>query len=303
MESPGLYRLAAMIRKVCERGFDVDEDTWHYVQGTMENPTPLKVAVSVDATDDCEGNSLMELLFYPTEAIQVLLEPTIEAMQLTFQDRADLIELLLAQPFYTILIFHAFNETIKVKMPELAIRRLVKRLNLTIQLPLDLIDILNRHLPEKFGKLIKVRLRNASLEFSDHQVDLLGICLKKFDHTHPDYQAWIDFVLKILPEITPSTELHDFFMNKKKFYIRSIEKAELFMHRLSCSNIETLMMQGERAAFMPPDKGRKIIAGIDRICWAIFGYSENIRGLKRDQLKIENVRSPENLVKIIDYLS
>jgi hypothetical protein len=303
MGSSDLDRIAAMIRRVCERGFDVDENTWHYVQSTMDNPTPSKVATIVNDSDDCEGNSLIELLFYPNEAVQILLEPTIESMQFTFQDQANLIELLLSRSFDTILKFHGFNETIKVKMPELAIRRLVNRLNLTIQLPLNLIDTLNRHLPEKLGKLIKVRLRNTPFDLADHQVDLLGNCLKKLDHTHPDYQFWMDFVLKILPEITPSTRVYDFFMHKKTFYLQSVAKTEQFRHKLSGSNIETLMMQGERPAFLPIDEGRKIIACIDQICWAIFGYSDHLPGLKRDQMNVDNVKSPGNLVKIIDYLS
>ena len=303
MESPDLDRLAAMIRKVCEHGFDVDEDTWHYVQSTMDNPTPSKVAAIVNGTDDCEGNSLIELLFYPDETIQLHLEPTIESVQFIRQDQANLMELLLSRPFNTILMFHRFNQTIKVKMPEPVIRCLVNRLNLTVQLPLNLIDILNRHLPEKLGKLIKVRLRNTLMDLADHQVELLGNCFKKLDHTHPDFQFWIDVVLKSLAEITPSTRVYDFFMNKKKFYFQSIEKAEQFRRKLSCSNIETLMMQGERPAFIPIDESRKIIASIDQICWAIFGYSDNLDQLKRDQMHVDNVTPPENLVKIIDYLS
>jgi hypothetical protein len=303
MGSPGLDRLAGKIRKVCQHGFDVDEKTWHYVQSTMENPTPSKVATIINATDDCEGNSLIELLFYPNETIQLLLEPTLESVQFTRRDQANLMELLLSRPFDTILMFHDFNQSIKIKMPEPALRRLVDRLNLTVLLPFDLIDILNRHLPEKLGKLIKVRLRNTSMDFADHQVKLLGNCFTKLDHAQPDYQFWIDFILSILPEIKPSTRVYDFFMNKKKFYVRSVEIAEQFRRKLSCNNIETLMMQGERPTYIPIDESRKFIAAIDQICGAIFGYSDNLDELKRDQMHVDNVKSPENLAKIIDYLS
>jgi hypothetical protein len=291
------------ISQVFENGFDIDDDTWHHLQTTLMEPTPSSVAALINNVDDCEGDSLTELLFYPDEAMQIFLEPTIESMVFTPKDQGNIIALLLSQSFHTKLLFHACKKAVDLKMPELAVRKFVRRLNLIFRLPAKLADTINRRLPEDLGKSIKVRLRNSNMDLADHHVELLNLFLTRLDYTHPDYQSWIDFGVSILPEITSSTRIYEFFMDKKRFYLQSIEKAELFFEKLRHSNMETLMMQNERVAFMPPEKGRQIVAHIDQICRATFGYSEPVQPLKRDGINLNNIRLPRNLIKVIDYLS
>jgi hypothetical protein len=267
------------ISRIFENGFGIDDDTWHHLQTTLLEPTPSSVAALINNADDCEGDSLTELLFYPDETMQIFLEPTIESMVFTLKDQENIIAILLSQSFHTKLLFHACKKAVDLKMPELAVQKFVSRLNLIFKLPVKLADTINRRLPEDLGKLIKVRLRNSNMDLADHHVKLLSLFLTRLDYTHPDYRSWIDFGLSILPEITPSTCIYEFFLDKKRFYLQSIEKAELFFEKLRHSNMETLMMQNERAAFMPPEKGRKVVAHIDQICWTIFGSSEPVQPL------------------------
>jgi len=298
-----LSELVTRIGQVFKNGFGVDDDTWHHLQTTLMEPTPSSVVALVKDADDCESDSLTELLFYPNEAMQVFLEPTIESMVFTLKDQENIIALLLSQSFNTKLLFHACKKTVDIKMPELAVQKFVSRLNLIFRLPVELADILNRRLPEDIGKLIKVHLRNSNIDLADHHVELLRLFLTKLDYTHPDYRSWINFGLSILPEITPSTRIYEFFMDKKRFYLQSIEKAELFFEKLRRSNMETLMMQNERAVFMPPEKGREIVAHIDQICWAIFGYSDTFQPLKKNEINLNNIESQKNLITVIDCLS
>jgi hypothetical protein len=298
-----LSEIITHIGRIFENGFGVDDDTWHYLQTTFIDPTPSSVAALVNDADDCESDSLTELLFYPDEAMQVFLEPTIESTALTLKDQENIIALLLSQSFHTKLLFHTSNETVDIRMPELAVRKFVSRLNLIFRLPEKLVNIIDDRLPEDLGKLIKVHLRNSNIDLADHHVELLGLFLTKLDYTHPDYRSWIDFGLSILPEITSSTRIYEFFMDKKNFYLQSIEKAELFLEKLRHSNMETLMMQHERAAFMPPEKGREVVAHIDQICWAIFGYSDNFQPVKKDEINLNHIEFPQDLIKVINFLS
>jgi hypothetical protein len=54
---------------------------------------------------------------------------------------------------------------------------------------------------------------------------------------------------------------------------------------------------------MPPEKGREVVALIDQICWAIFGYSDNFQPVKKDEINLNHIEFPQDLIKVINFLS
>lgn len=298
-----LAPIADHIRKICCKGFVLDASTWHFLQNTIDDPTPDSVAAMLTHTDDCESDSLIELVFYPLESMQLDLEPAIESRQLNLQERAHLIALLLQKPLIVPLVFSTLNARITLTMPEPAISQFVNRLNLTYQFPPELLACIYQNLPEPGANEIKVRLRNANIALSDHQTELMIRIFTCLDNTHPDYHAWIDFVLGILAEITPETHIYNFLADKKKFYVHSIERAEHFLKKLHHSNMETLMLQGERAAHIHPQDGRTIIGWIDRISLSLFGRTEFFQSPNHNEITIASPDPHQNLPKLVDFLS
>lgn len=303
MPTSASAQMADHIRMVCRDGFSIDENTWHYLENTLSNPTPASVATILNDADDCESDSLMELVFYPDETMQIRLEPLMPPKAFTLDDQSVLINTLIAQPVTTTLCFQTLGETIGITMPETALRQFVNRLNLTYQLPTAIAASIRQHLPEKAERKARVRLRNINRRFSDCQSDLIAEILTKLDHTQPDYWNCVDFGLSIVTEVTPQTPVFDFFMDKKKYYFQSVQKAEQFMERLHQSNMETLMMQGERAVHIHPQEGRRTMAWIDQICRALFGHSDHFQTPRKDGVSLDRPDSRKTLSKIIDYLS
>lgn len=300
---PLLAPIADKIRKICENGFNIDVSTWDFLENTLSNPTLNSITSILNDVDDCESNTLIELIFYPVESMQMDLEPLIESTEVTQQDTENLITWLIEAPPIVPLFFRAINANATITMPELAIQRFIERLNLTYRFSPILLNNVEQNLPEKTGNVIKVRLRNANIILEDHQTEFMVRVLTALDYTAPDYYPCLDFVLSILPEINPQTPIYEFLTDKKKFYFQCVERAEHFLEKLRHSNMETLMLQGERAAFIHPQDGRDYMKWIDQICRAVFGYSESFQPPGSEEINIESLDSHHNLSKLIDFLS
>lgn len=298
-----MTQMAEHIRTACRNGFRIDDDTWRYLENTLPDPTPSAVAAILDDAEDCESHSLLELLFFPDECMQLYVEPMIEKTAMTLQDQSDLIDLLAAEPVCTALYFQAHEKTIYLTMPESALPQFVIRLNLTYRLHPQLIQSIEQFLPESIGNQAKVRLRNADTAFSAPQANLLAEIFRVLNHRLPDYWQCIEFMLAILPEMPSQTSAYDFLMNQKKYYFQCVQKAEKFMERLHHSNMETLMMQGERAAHIHPGHGRRAMRWIDQICRALFGHSDYFHSPVKEEIEINPSKSGNALPRIIDRLS
>lgn len=303
MPSTLLDQLAEQIRAVCLDGFCLDEQAWQYLQTTLADPTPESVKKIMLQDDDCESDSLLELLFYPTEPMQIRLEPLIGTRTLTEKEQRRLVDLLSACPVETSLYFPVLQKHLHLKIPEHALERFVHRLNLNVNLPLKLTRVIDQCLIQEQVNLAKVRLRNSKRTYTDHQADFLIQIFKNLKPTHPQFWPCLDFVLNIVSEVPAAPLVYDFLMAKKNFYFQSVSKAEQFLEKLRRSNMETLMMQGERAAFIHPEEGRKAMTHIDLISRSLFGRSDHFQTPLESDIQIDEKAPLKNLSKVIDYLS
>ena len=79
-------QLANEIRKILGGGLILDEDVVHYIDSTFSNPTVEELQAILHDDSNCEKDSLMELLFFPDEKMQIELEEMLEILQLEKQD-------------------------------------------------------------------------------------------------------------------------------------------------------------------------------------------------------------------------
>jgi len=66
--------LADEIKKILGQGIDLNDDVVHYIDSTFSNPTVEELQTILADDSNCEKDSLMELLFFPDESMQVQLE-------------------------------------------------------------------------------------------------------------------------------------------------------------------------------------------------------------------------------------
>lgn len=296
-------KMAKHIRATFDNGFRIDDAVCRYLENTLPDPSPAAVAAILKDADDSESHSLIELVFFPDEDMQITLEPLVGSVDVTRQDQRDLIDHLTAIPIDTSIYFPVHGKRIHLTMPEMGVRQFVKRLNLTYHLSLKLTQSIENNLPEAVGLKARVLLRNTSKCFSDRQTNLLAEIFKNLDHTLADYWDCINFMLNVLPEITPQTNAHNFFIKKKQEHFRLVQKAEQFMENLHRSNMETLMLQGERAVNIDSHHSRKAMRWIDQICAALFGHRDYFQSALEEEIEINSSDSRSALSEIITRLS
>jgi hypothetical protein len=298
-----LQQFAVSLKEIIAKGFTIEPATERYIHSTFSHPGAADVLAILNDETDCERDSLVELIFFPDEALQVGLEGQLEAGAFGAEDERRLLAMLLAEPLETALIFPATHETFALRMPQLALRRFVTRLHIPYRLDRRLCRILDQRIAPELRQIIKVKLRNARIRFSEIQGEFLGRFLASLDARHTDYLDCLALLLTIGAEIGPTTDIYKLLTEMKRTYFQSLEKAEEFQRRLGRSNMETLMLQGFRPAFIDPADGRKKMRLIDTICQAVFGRSEYFAKAEARDLDLDQASGDESLRKVLDLLS
>ena len=70
--------LAKKISEMLSKGIGLSADVVHYIDSTFSNPTIEELQIILADDSNCEKDSLMELLFFPDESMQVELEELLE---------------------------------------------------------------------------------------------------------------------------------------------------------------------------------------------------------------------------------
>jgi hypothetical protein len=90
-------------------------------------------------------------------------------------------------------------------------------------------------------------------------------------------------------------------MAKKRFYLRSLQKAKKLETQLQKNNLETLLSQGKRVILVDKADARKKMQIIDRISRAVFGKTECSEpfhsGEKHIELSVN--QNAEDIIRIL----
>ncbi|MBW2706717.1 MAG: hypothetical protein JRD84_10465, partial [Deltaproteobacteria bacterium] len=90
--------LADEIKKIIGKGIDLNEDVVHYIDSTFSNPTIEELQTILGDDANCEKDSLMDLLFFPDESMQIQLEETLERYRPENEDRNNILTSLCRDP-------------------------------------------------------------------------------------------------------------------------------------------------------------------------------------------------------------
>jgi hypothetical protein len=266
--------LLTQIQSALEQGLAVDAATCHHIDSTLGNPSREEIAKLLRGKTDSEGESLRELLFYPDEAFQMRLERHLGGASFDNEDETRILSLLLASQPDVTLIFDKAWQSLKIKLPDSAMEVFLARLRITWQMDPRLMTIIQRRHKDRSADRVKVRLRNTGYEFSPWHVNLLVDLFEKLPVTHRDYMACLDLVLELLPEISPTSDVYNLLIRRKKIYFKAFQEALRLKERLARDNIETLILKGSRLATIDPQLARFNMRIIDAVCHCLYGHSE-----------------------------
>jgi len=273
--------LAAKIRAILNRGMILDDDVIHYIDSTFSNPTVGQLESILNDDTDCERDSLMDLLFFPDESMQLQLEQVLETLQLERREEPRVLACLCKTPLDVPLRFADQRGTLRVRLPESFAARLLSRLRIGKTMDSRLLAAISN-----FGAQadrLKVRIRNARFAPTARRIEILHSFFEKIDPAGSDATACLDFLLDFLEEFDEHKDPCRALADKKKFYFLNLQKAARLAHQLQHTNMETFLLQGKRVMLIDAADARRKMKIIDRISRALFGKTEYFEPVPPDE--------------------
>jgi hypothetical protein len=139
---------------------------------------------------NCEKESLLELLFFPDEAIQLQLEDLLERCNFQKKDEEAVWNYLYRRRLRIGFRFPDSRGPFELDLPPTAARRFIERLNISRQLPKGLAVAVDKYVGAEYKGRIKVKLRNARLALTENGVQFLADVFEKMDaESDPNFEC------------------------------------------------------------------------------------------------------------------
>jgi hypothetical protein len=152
--------LADRIKAIISEGIDLSEDVVHYIDSTFSNPSINELQAILDDDANCEADTLMELLFFPDESIQIRLEEILEQCRPHKKDEDKIITYLCQDPLFVTFHFEDDRGTLKLPIPEDVIRQFLVRLRISKHLEANLLESIHHYGDLQNTNRFKVKIRN-----------------------------------------------------------------------------------------------------------------------------------------------
>jgi len=295
-------QLADKIRIILGNGITLGDDVAHYIDSTFSNPTIEELQAILQDDSNCEKDSLMELLFFPDETMQLELEEMLESFRLGKPDEDKVSDALCRESLQVLMRLPENRGTIDLVLPHEVAPGFIARLHIAKHLDAKLREVINKRAAEDAANDYKVKIRNSRFLPDEKKIHFLCEFFEKLKTQSHDFNVCLDFALSFLDELKQDQDLYPALMAKKRFYLRSLQKAKKLETQLEKSNLETLLSQGKRVILVDKADARRKMLIIDRISRAIFGKTEYIEDLHPDGNPIE-LHSDQEIQDIIKTLS
>jgi hypothetical protein len=266
--------LDSVAEEICSmlgQGIVLEPGVMDYIDSTFSNPSWSEFQQIFREASDCELDSLLELIFFPNEAMQIQLEARLEACRLYKEDEEGLIAYI-RQKLPSVQLFSpSRSKSTTIDAPEWAIAQLVQRLNIDKSHHPRVLKTIDRFIPAKLQDRLKVCLRNKQKPFSDGQMTFLCIFIEK--NTPEKYDFWevFQFLVGFLDEIENDADLFAALVESKRSCIECLQNVTRLEAQLAKSNMETMLMQGIRIPYIDKEAARQKLEMIDNICYTVFG--------------------------------
>jgi hypothetical protein len=295
-------QLADKIREVLGKGISLGDDVVHYIDSTFSNPTIIELEAILQDDSNCEKDPLMELLFFPDESMQLELEEMLEFLQLDKPDEDTVADALCRGPLRVDLCLPQDRGSIELELPHGVIPGFIARLHIAKHLNPKLREVINKCADQGARDGYKVRIRNSRFLPGEKKIHFLCDFFEKLTPQSHDFNTCLDFALAFLDEMNQDQDLYPALMAKKRFYLRSLQKAKKLENQIQKNNVETLLSQGKRVILVDQADARKKLLIIDRISRAIFGKTEYFDDLHPNGDPVE-FRADQEIEDIIKSLS
>lgn len=282
MTARGIEKTTLLVKRITnilEEGIGVTGEVAHFIETTFGPLTAAALAQILSDTENIEAESLVELLLYPDEAIQVAMEPLLEKDQYTDKDIDAVIALLTSTPMCITLRVPDAAEgctgEIVINVTASVLNTLIKRLNITRWIDPRVAGILAHRLADKSEILkARVKLRNARFAFTETATGFLCELIEQTHKTPAFFRQAFTFMVDFLDETDPRADLYSALVEKKYGLRRMIRQAMTTEKALQENPPEVIMLRGDPIFCINVDDTRSRMELIDRVCMLVFGAAD-----------------------------
>ena len=267
-------QVAEKIIDILQSGLMLNADTLHYIDSTFSNPSIGELEVLLQDESNCETDSLIELLFFPDESVQMQLEEILGETRFQMQDEQEIQDLVCNKAFQTRIHFPGERGTLEMAVTSSNIAQFIQRLNLLRSIDSKLSAAIAEHVPVNLQTRCRVRLRNSKPITSSNKISFLQLFFEKLKIDNDEFFDYLDFILSFLDGCKDEPDIYPVLMARKRFYFQSLQKAKNLDIQLTKHNVETLVLRGKRVSYVDKADARKKIQMIDRTSLALFGKTE-----------------------------
>ena len=165
-------KFALAIQAIFEEGLHVSQDSQHFIFSTISISDIRELETLITDPSSCESDSLIELIYFPDESIQLRLEDRLQSERFQQKDEQTILEYLLSCRGKTLVRFDGLEPVLTITTPENGARAFLDRLNITRHLDPELIRVIGQT-AGKQGRKYKVWLRNMVMELRERETNLL----------------------------------------------------------------------------------------------------------------------------------
>ena len=257
-------------------GIFLNRDTRQFMASTFSIENPRELQALLDAPDDSEAQSLLELLFTPDETIRVDLEEIIEKSACTDKDEQAIINHLFQKKIAVPIQFPGAGDRLTCRPAKHLLETWVRSLKITTRLPAELVATVDQNTRDRLNAQIKAALRSTRVGLAGPVCRFLCRLLEKTPAAGSPFLEDLGLCLAILDEQPETSSLFDLFMTKKRRLLEMLQQAERFEKQLAGNNIETLILKGVRTPHIDQADTRDKIDRIDAICLAVYGATDSL---------------------------
>ncbi len=290
--------LFARIVQSVENGGRLTEAVLAFIETALFPPAPDRLIAFLATDNDCERDSLLDLIFFPDQAVQIDLEPLLEAARYSPDDEVVLHDRLIARAINAPVKLPDGRLLVSIRVPDFIKSQYLERLKISRQTDPRVAAAIESGVSAALVPVVKVRLRNAGIRLMPGMGVFLCRFFERMTDGEPDYLACLDLVLCLLETAGEGADVYELLVGHKRSLFRSLQQTKRFETLLRRSNMETLMLQGVRTPHALPDELVHQMRLIDLICFGIFGKTETIElPMEESVRQVSDIDTPEAVIR------
>ncbi|MGB5983951.1 MAG: hypothetical protein WBG37_01505 [Desulfobacterales bacterium] len=263
--------LAQAVARILAQPVTVTPDIEQFAESSFGIGSHLEMVDLLVQGDPDDRAQLLDLLIFPDETTQALLEPFLEALPPGEDHQHRLVTLLRTHAPRLNLRFPENERKFSVTLPSPTLEAYVSRLYPDRCLDQTTLAFINGSLPREESNGVKVAIRNHNLPANQAPWDLLRRFLGVMASARGDGLACLSRLLKMLEQTPVPGDYYPVLAKLKHLYAGELRRWEQFERQQTRLPMESLLLQG----IHPPAMTREVLlnelAYIDQLCMLLYG--------------------------------